>query len=334
MTNESDRPEEQTTPGSGTEPEAAPEDATAAAPNTDEAVPPPPPVQPTEPPRPKRLTRSRRDDWFGGVAGGIAEYFDTDPTLIRILFVIAAIVTSGFAIVAYIVAWIVIPEEGADDGLAPGEGGAPDTRRRRRRHGGGLGAIIWGGILIIGGTIVLLAQLDLDVNLPSFEVGLSAALILVGLLILFEARHGFHGGLMTLATILIVLLGLSSASHFNIAVDGAFGDSRHHVTRAGDLEREYSHAFGSLTVDLRDLTLNEGTTHLEVSVIFGDGTLYLPPDVPYRIATDSVFGSIDATEFDTEGVATSRTYTSPGYDEAAKRLDIDMSVVFGSGRVR
>ena len=44
--------------------------------------------------------------------------------------------------------------------------------------------------------------------------------------------------------------------------------------------------------------------------------------------------TIDATEFDTEGVATSRTYTSPGYDEAPTRLDIDMSVVFGSGRVR
>ncbi|MCB9490962.1 MAG: PspC domain-containing protein [Dehalococcoidia bacterium] len=315
MTNETDHPEEQPT---------APE-PTAAAPNTDDAPAPPPP---TEPQRARRLTRSRRDDWFGGVAGGLAEYFDTDPTLIRILFVIAAIVTSGFAIVAYIVAWIVIPEEGAEEGEEPGV-----PRRRRHRHGG-LGAIIWGGILIIGGTIVLLAQLDLDIDLPPFEVGLSAALILVGLLILVEARHGFHGGLMTLATILIVLLGLSSASRFNVAVDGAFGDARHHVTRASDLDREYSHAFGSLTVDLRDLDLNAGTTHLEVSVLFGDGTLYLPADVPYRIEADSVFGSIDATEFDTEGVATSRTYTSPGYDEAPTRLDIDMSVVFGSGRVR
>ena len=56
--------------------------------------------------------------------------------------------------------------------------------------------------------------------------------------------------------------------------------------------------------------------------------------ITYRIEADTVFGSIDATVFDTEGVATSRTYTSPGYDEAPTRLDIDMSVVFGSGRVR
>ncbi len=315
MTNESDRPEE---------PEPA-QEPDAALPTTEDAAIPPPPVEAASPARPRRLTRSRRDDWFGGVAGGIAEYFDTDPTLIRILFVVAAILTSGFAIVAYIVAWIVIPESGVDEG-------APGAVRPHRR--GALGAVIWGGILIIGGTLFLLAQLDLDVDLPPLEVGLSAALILVGLLMLVEARQGFHGGLMTLAAVLIVLLGLSSASHFNLVVDGAFGDSRHHVTRADDLEREYSHAFGSLTVDLRDLQVDEGTTHIEMSVVFGDGTLYLPADIPYRVESDSVFGSIDAAEFDTEGIATSRTYTSPGYDTAPRRLDIDVSVVFGSGRIR
>ena len=58
----------------------------------------------------KRLYRSRTDRMLGGVCGGIAEYFGVDPTLIRLLAVVL-IVAGGAAIIAYIIAWIVIPEE-------------------------------------------------------------------------------------------------------------------------------------------------------------------------------------------------------------------------------
>lgn len=314
------------------EPDEHPDEPTPAAgqPSSPggETSPPPPPAPSASPApsgaetQPKRLTRSREDEWFGGVAGGLAEYFDTDSTLIRIAFVVAALVTSGFAILGYIVAWIVIPE-------APAAAGATTSRRRSSNTG----ALLWGGILIIGGTLFLLAQLDLNINLPSWEVGLSAALIFVGVLMLIEARHGFHGGLVSLAVILTVLLGVSHASNFNLAVDGAFGESSHSVTSVEDLQSDYSHAFGSLTLDLRDLDLPEGTTEVEVSMVFGEATILLPADVEYRVDASSVFGSIDAPQFDADGVASSRTYTSPGYDEADRRLDFDLSVVFGSGRI-
>jgi phage shock protein C len=57
----------------------------------------------------RRLTRSRRDRKIAGVCGGIAEYLDVDPTLIRLIAVIALFCGAGFF--AYIVAWIVLPEE-------------------------------------------------------------------------------------------------------------------------------------------------------------------------------------------------------------------------------
>lgn len=48
---------------------------------------------------------------IGGVCSGIAEYFDVDPTLIRIAYALLTILSVGFpGILVYIVLWIVIPE--------------------------------------------------------------------------------------------------------------------------------------------------------------------------------------------------------------------------------
>ena len=56
----------------------------------------------------KRLYRSRESRMLCGVCGGIAEYFNIDPTLIRLLFVLFGL--SGSGIQAYIIAAIIIPD--------------------------------------------------------------------------------------------------------------------------------------------------------------------------------------------------------------------------------
>ena len=74
---------------------------------------PPPARPPQEPPpfRPRRLTRSSRERLWAGVAGGMAEYFDIDPSLVRLLWVAATIVTGGLAVPVYILAWIILPRD-------------------------------------------------------------------------------------------------------------------------------------------------------------------------------------------------------------------------------
>lgn len=57
---------------------------------------------------PKRLFRSNVNKMFGGVCGGIAEYFNIDPTIVRLAWVFVAL-WFGFGILAYLIAWIVIP---------------------------------------------------------------------------------------------------------------------------------------------------------------------------------------------------------------------------------
>ena len=58
---------------------------------------------------PRRLYRSSTDRVIGGVASGLANYFKLDPLLVRLLFVIFAIVGGG-AVLIYIILWIVTPE--------------------------------------------------------------------------------------------------------------------------------------------------------------------------------------------------------------------------------
>ena len=61
----------------------------------------------------KKLYRSKDDRWLGGVCGGIAKYFNVDSTIIRVLFILLALIIGG-GILVYIILWIVIPEEPAD----------------------------------------------------------------------------------------------------------------------------------------------------------------------------------------------------------------------------
>jgi phage shock protein PspC (stress-responsive transcriptional regulator) len=70
-----------------------------------------PPYQPPGPPPYKRLTRSRYDAPISGVCGGIAKYLGVDPTLVRVLAVIAAVITFPVGPIVYAVLWAVIPQE-------------------------------------------------------------------------------------------------------------------------------------------------------------------------------------------------------------------------------
>lgn len=57
----------------------------------------------------KRLTKSSYDRKLCGVCGGIAEYFNIDPTIVRLLWVIL-VLCAGTGILAYIIAAIIMPE--------------------------------------------------------------------------------------------------------------------------------------------------------------------------------------------------------------------------------
>jgi phage shock protein PspC (stress-responsive transcriptional regulator) len=62
----------------------------------------------------KRLYLSQTDKKIGGVCGGIAEYMDLDPTIVRLAAVVLAIITAIFPIlIGYVLAWMIVPHKPA-----------------------------------------------------------------------------------------------------------------------------------------------------------------------------------------------------------------------------
>lgn len=59
----------------------------------------------------RQLRRSRSDRMLAGVCAGIADYLRLDPTLIRVGFAVLVLVSWGLALVAYLIGWLLIPEE-------------------------------------------------------------------------------------------------------------------------------------------------------------------------------------------------------------------------------
>ncbi len=90
-----------------------------------------------------RLTRSETDKKIAGVAGGMAAYFGVDAVLVRVLWVVAALM--GWGLIAYVVLWIVLPKGPgstpavrlAEERYARGEITAEDLKRIREDLQGG-----------------------------------------------------------------------------------------------------------------------------------------------------------------------------------------------------
>lgn len=58
----------------------------------------------------QRLYRSTENRMIAGVAAGVARYMDIDPTIVRLIFIAVAL-AGGFGVLAYIVAWVIVPEQ-------------------------------------------------------------------------------------------------------------------------------------------------------------------------------------------------------------------------------
>ena len=136
----------------------------------------------------RRLYRCRHDQRIAGVASGLAEYFDVDPTIVRVLWVIS-IFFGGLGLLLYIAMAIIVPMEPAEGFVVGGPAGGPgadatgestgeapvpsptgwqvpQASHRHATRGPGRGAMFFGIILILFGGLALV-----DTFLPAWADG-------------------------------------------------------------------------------------------------------------------------------------------------------------------
>jgi phage shock protein PspC (stress-responsive transcriptional regulator) len=151
----------------------------------------------------RRLHRSVVDRRIGGVAAGTATYFDIDPSIARVLWLLLAFFSGGVFFVVYLVMWAVVPEEpyptgaGAASTATPPSGEAGDEARAAtgsaapaswppsaNAAGGPGGRVILGAILIVIGAWFLAAEFLPWLN---WDLVWPIGLVVIGILVLATA---------------------------------------------------------------------------------------------------------------------------------------------------
>jgi len=154
-------------------------------------------------PKSKKFYRSRKDRIFGGVAGGLAEYFDTDIILMRLAFVVIAVLSGiGPMIIVYILAMIFVPNEGDDKDKSSKERinefaeefkeGTHTVVSGIKKHKDAIdnehkGRNFWGFLFIAIGLIALLSRFSSLMWFP-WKFFWPIIVILVGLYIIFRKK--------------------------------------------------------------------------------------------------------------------------------------------------
>ncbi len=137
----------------------------------------------------RRLRKSKDEKILFGVAGGVADYFDFDPVLVRVAWVLLSFATSGVALLVYIVMAFVMPgprqatadgdSNPAGEDTADVEEPTRDTAGQRRRK---TTNILAAGLIVIG-VVVLLTNLGVfgsirwDIVWPVVIIALGLALL-------------------------------------------------------------------------------------------------------------------------------------------------------------
>lgn len=131
----------------------------------------------------KHLYRSRIDRYAGGVCGGIAEYFNIDSMLVRVLFVISGLI-GGLSIIVYLAALVIVPEDARDISSTELE----LTKRNKPES-----SLMWGAGLIVIGFLLLLRETGVLSYFDFDDISWSsiwAILLIVGGVALLFSRNG------------------------------------------------------------------------------------------------------------------------------------------------
>lgn len=250
-------------------------------------------------PRATTLHRSSSAKVFGGVAGGIGERFDVDPNIVRVVFVVLALVY-GLGIAIYLALWALLPRT-TSDGDDELEANPVASKRRSR----------WSGYAVIVGVIVLFV-----VFLTNFQgrhhafgqgFGKGAALlwlVFLAILAVIALRTSTKGstlgrlmaiGFFSVITFLILSIGafFILLQVLGVPIEGGSGVKSWAPTSIAQVQRNYHGAYGASTIDLEAVPFTAGTWSINATQGVGNLTVDVPRDAVVSIRSHVGIGNVD-----------------------------------------
>lgn len=239
----------------------------------------------THTPITKRLERSSSSKYVAGVAGGLGRYFDLNPNVFRLGFVVLTIVSAGAGVLIYLAAVLVIPKEGREQSIA---GEVLAARRERPWPVIGLG--------LAGAALIVL--LTRGATWAASGAGWTLILI-VGLIVLWSTRRERRArrilvALTSLATLVAVVLAVAVAASFawfNVSLGDGVGDKTYRPATQSLLEPDYKLGIGRLTVDLSSLAAN-APRQVDARVGIGRLKVIVPRDATVAVDARAKAGDI------------------------------------------
>ncbi|MGH3102774.1 MAG: PspC domain-containing protein [Gaiellaceae bacterium] len=187
-----------------------------------------------------------------------------------------------------------------------------------------------GVLLAAAGVAVLLDVLDV-VDVP-LDVALAVALVVVGVLVAVGAFFRRATGLALLG--LVLALALAGVAVADLGQGGGVGDRTFRPVSATELEDEYDLRIGSLELDLRDLELPAGDTHVEANVGVGVLVVRVPDAVAVEASANARAGEVTVLGRSDDGWDAHERALEDGLGGSRARLVLDAEVGFGDIEIR
>jgi phage shock protein PspC (stress-responsive transcriptional regulator) len=271
----------------------------------------PPPESPA--PASRRLVRTSGDRVIAGVAGGLGRYFSIDPVIFRIAFVVGAFF-GGAGIVAYGIAWLLVPSE-------DGTGAAGGSAGVARRLGIAVGMLVLTGVALVGGFW------------GAGSGGATATAIIVialgGVLVIGAFSHGMR---WLIVPALALALAAATAAAANLDLRGGIGERVYTPQTGSALQSNYKLGVGHLRVDLRNAKLGTGDYRVHLKLGMGQAEVLVPSNVCVSSTAHIAGGA--TTVFDNETGGSYHDWQdlrTPAKGNA--HLSVDADIGFGQLRI-
>lgn len=250
----------------------------------------------------RRISRSRRSRVLAGACGGIGEATGIDPRFVRLAF-LALTFFGGLSFALYIAWWIVVPLE---------EDSEP-----------GVGALTK-GILVLGGAISVLLALADGMSTGGLVVAAPMLLAAIASVVRVDTARA-KASLLLVGMVLTAVLAA-------VNYDPTFGNRAIAPRTPADLDRQYTNAFGTMTIDLTAFdSVQSNGLRIRATAGFGDVVVRLPENADVRINGTVLAGDVEA-------LGSRIAHLAAGIDFENSRgqpllIEIDYFGAFGSLRV-